>query len=129
MMVRRRIAFFAFVLAMAGVVPFARAEEAVHAFEIIVADGKVGPTQRVLKAPHQAEVVISWTVDRPLVIHLEGYDVVIEARPGQPETMRFKAHATGRFPVHAHEIDQAAAKKSGHAHGRGALLRLEVHPR
>ncbi|MEK7246122.1 MAG: hypothetical protein AAB223_08905, partial [Pseudomonadota bacterium] len=92
-----------------------------------VAGGQVAPTQRVLKVPHQAEVSIAWSVDRPMTIHLEGYDISVAARPGQPETMRFKAFATGRFPVHGHEGDQGAAKT--HAHGRGALLRLEVHPR
>jgi hypothetical protein len=96
-------------------------------FDVVVAKGKVAPSQRVLKVSHQDEVSITWTVDRPQTIHLEGYDVVVEAHPGQPATMKFKAFATGRFPVHAHEIGQGDAKK--HAHGHGALLRLEVHPR
>ena len=128
-MSRRTLAVLLIVAATAGLAPSPRADDSVHAFDVAVADGQIARTLRVLKVPHQADVIIAWSVDRPMVIHLEGYDVVIEARPGQPETMRFKAHATGRFPVHAHEIDQAAAKKSGHAHGRGALLRLEVHPR
>jgi hypothetical protein len=108
--------------------PPTRAAEAVRAFEIKVENGAVAPQQRTLKVPHQAEVSIAWSVDRPLMIHLEGYDVTVEARPGRPETMRFKAHITGRFPVHAHETDQGAVRKPTHAHGR-ALLRLEVHPR
>ncbi len=127
-MIRNRIAFFAFVLALAGaVLSFARADESVHAFEIVVANCKVAPAQRTLKVPHQAEIIISWMVDRPMTVHLEGYDISVVVRPGQPEIMRFRAFATGRFPVHAHAGEQGAAKT--HAHGRSALLRLEVHPR
>ncbi|MCC7017685.1 MAG: hypothetical protein IT564_10845 [Rhodospirillales bacterium] len=124
-MIRRTITISVLVAA-AWFSPSPRADDPVHAFDVAVADGKVARSQRTLKVPHRAEVSITWSVDRPLVIHLEGYDVVVIARPGQPETMRFKAFATGRFPVHAHEEDQGEAKK--HAHGRGALLRLEVHP-
>lgn len=142
-MFRRTLTVPALVAAMAWFAASARADEPVRAgesprarneaplselaFDITVADGVVARTQRVLKVPHQAEVSISWSVDRPLVIHLEGYDILVEARPGQPETMRFKAFATGRFPVHAHEVGRGDAKK--HAHGHGPLLRLEVHPR
>ncbi len=126
-MIRRGIPVFLLVAATAWSAPSPRAEEPLHAFDVAVVKGAVARTQRVLKVPHQAEVSITWSVDRPLVIHLEGYDIVVAARPGQPETMRFKAYATGRFPVHAHEEHQGEAKK--HAHGHGALLRLEVHPR
>ena len=62
-----------------------------------------------------------------MTIHLEGYDISVVARPGQSETMKFKAFATGRFPVHAHEVDRGAAPK--HSLERGPLLRVEVHPR
>ena len=142
-MLRRTITVSVLVAAAAWLAVLSRAYEPVRAgespraqkeaplselaFEVAVADGAVARTQRVLKVPHQAEVSITWSVDRPMVIHLEGYDIVVEARPGQPETMRFKAHATGRFPVHAHEADQDDAKKR--AHGHGPLLRVEVHPR
>jgi hypothetical protein len=102
------------------------ADQGPRAFAIAVADGKVAPHLRILKATHQAEVELVWSVDRPMTIHLEGYDISVVVRPDAPQAMRFKAFATGRFPVHAHEGDKGAAKS--HAHGRGALLRLEVHP-
>lgn len=114
-----------------GYVPSPRADDPVFVFDVAVANGAVARAQRVIKVPHQAEVSITWSVDRPMTIHLEGYDVVVEAYPGRSEIMKFKAFATGRFPVHAHEIEQGDAKKDAkkHAHGHGALLRLEVHPR
>ena len=81
--------------------------------------------QRVLKAAQDAQLRIEWTADRPTTVHLEGYDVSVTVRPGKSEVMEFKAHASGRFAVHAHEGEQ----RGKHAHGRGALLWLEIHPK
>jgi len=88
----------------------------------------VPQAQRVLKAAHESQVRIEWTSDRPLTVHLEGYDISVTVRPGNPGVMEFKAFATGRFAVHAHEGEKRGAAAS-HAHGRGALLWLEVHPK
>lgn len=94
---------------------------------IAIRNGTVPPVQRVLKAAQQSTVHIEWTADRPMTVHLEGYDITVVVRPGQPAAMQFKAHAAGRFAVHAH-AGERQGPSSGHAHGRGALLRLEVHP-
>jgi hypothetical protein len=126
-MLRRIVTGFVFVAAAAPPALLTYADESAHVFEITITKGKVPPAQRVLKVTHQDEVSIAWSVDRPMTIHLEGYDIVVEAYPGRPETMKFRAFATGRFPVHVHEIGQGDAKK--HAYGHGAPLRLEVHPR
>lgn len=81
--------------------------------------------QRVLKAPQDAALRIEWSSDRPYTVHLEGYDISVTLRPGKSEVMEFKAYAGGRFAVHAHE----GAQSGKHAHGRGTLLWLEVHPK
>jgi len=47
--------------------------------------------------------------------------------PREQRMPTFKAFASGRFSVHAHE-GQARGGSSTHAHGRSVLLRLEVHP-
>ena len=113
--------------AMGWFAPSSRGNDSIHAFDVAVAKGRVAPALRILKVPHQADVMIAWSVDQPMTIHLEGYDISVLANPGEPQVMRFKAFATGRFPVHAHAGDRGEGKK--HAHGHGALLRLEVHPR
>lgn len=84
--------------------------------------------QRVLKVRQDALVRIDWLSDRAAVIHVEGYDVSVAADPGKPERMEFKAHATGRFPVHIHEVD-AEGGPARHGHHTRPLLRLEVHPK
>lgn len=94
---------------------------------IAIQNGAVPPAQRLLKATQQSLVRIEWMADRPMTVHLEGYDITVVVRPGKPATMQFKAHAAGRFAVHAHEGERQGPS-SGHAHGRGVLLRLEVHP-
>lgn len=104
----------------------AQAENA--GFRVTVRDGEVPRAQRVLKVQHQQLVRIEWLADRALVIHLEGYDLSIHADPGKPEVMEFKAFATGRFPVHAHEVD-AEGGPARHGHHARPLLRLEVHPK
>jgi hypothetical protein len=82
----------------------------------------------VLVFPQGAKVRIAWSADRPSTIHLEGYDLSVKVLPGQPAAMEFDAFASGRFAVHAHEgIRDGQA--SAHAHGRAALLRIEVHPK
>ncbi|MBM3951485.1 MAG: hypothetical protein FJ311_08540 [Rhodospirillales bacterium] len=126
MTLRRAIAMLV-LAAAAGTGASSAAEDTIRSFDLAVVNGAVAPASRVLKVPHQADVGITWTVDRPMTIHLEGYNISVFARPDAPQTMRFKAYATGRFPVHAHEGDKGEAKS--HGHGRGALLRVEVHPR
>ncbi|MBL8698579.1 MAG: hypothetical protein JNK67_09415 [Alphaproteobacteria bacterium] len=106
----------------------AAGEEPVRRFEVVVKDGVVAREVRVLKVSQHDRVRIRWSVDRPLVVHLEGYDVSVTARPDAPQTMEFLARATGRFPVHAHAAETVRPEQ-GHAHGRGAVLRIEVHPR
>jgi FtsP/CotA-like multicopper oxidase with cupredoxin domain len=65
-------------------------------------------------------VELVWTSDEAAGLHLHGYDVELDLRPGEPATMVVEAHATGRFPI------------TGHGWGEGghdALTYLEVYPR
>ncbi len=95
---------------------------------IAIKDGLVARAQRVLKVPHHSSVRIEWFVDRPMTVHLEGYDLSVTPTAEKSALMQFKAFATGRFAVHAHEGERRGVA-STHAHGRGAVLWLEVHPK
>ena len=106
--------------------PALGAEPEVRAHSIAIRDGAIPPSQRNLSVPHQSLVRIEWSADRPMTVHLEGYNLSVTVRPGAPALMQFKAYATGRFAVHAHDGERGVS--SGHAHGRSVLLRLEVHP-
>lgn len=97
-------------------------------FRLAVQRGEVPREQRVLKVAHDSLVRLEFLADRPLVIHLEGYDLSVHAEPGTPEVIEFKAFATGRFSVHAHEVDPQGGPARHASHAR-PLLRFEVHPK
>ena len=64
-------------------------------------------------------VELRWKSDRPIALHLHGYDIERKAAPQAPAVMVFEAKIAGRFPV------------SEHTHGPGhhrAILHLEVLP-
>jgi FtsP/CotA-like multicopper oxidase with cupredoxin domain len=69
-------------------------------------------------------VVLRWRSDKPLELHLHGYDVTTIATPGTPAEMKIVARATGRFPVEVH--GQSGA--SGGSHRHRTLFHLEVYP-
>jgi len=69
-------------------------------------------------------VEINWRADRPMILHLHGYDIEAAPGPDKPATMTFTARATGRFPI---EIHSSTAEGKGGRHV--TLNHLEVHPR
>lgn len=95
---------------------------AVRTFELRIAQRRVPPTQRVLRATEGERVELRWAADEPLVLHLHGYDIETRVAPGKPAVTAFAARLTGRFPV---EIHGEGGAKQRH----GALLHVEIHPR
>jgi hypothetical protein len=67
-------------------------------------------------------VILRWKSDKPLELHLHGYDVTTQVGPAKPAEMKVQARATGRFPVEMH----ATGARGGHAHK--PLFHLEVYP-
>jgi hypothetical protein len=69
---------------------------------------------------HQNDVVtLKWSSDRPITIHLHGYDIEKEVKPGAVAEMTFTARATGRFTIESH------APSGDHS---PPLVTLEVYP-
>ena len=108
------------VLALLGVVAAslcANADELT--FDLKLTQGQLPENARLMRV-HQGDAVkLRWTTDRPLILHLHGYDIEKRVAPGPPIEMNFTARATGRFPVHAHV--------AGGAHDE-ALAVIEVYP-
>ena len=89
-------------------------------FELSVRNGELPLERRVIRVRQGDDVTLRWTTDQALAIHLHGYDIELPLSPAAPDTMRFTARASGRFPIEFH------------AHGRGGhrvLAHFEVHPR
>lgn len=98
------------------------AQGAARVFELRIAERRVPPAQRVLRATEGERVELRWAADEPLVLHLHGYDIETRVGPGKPAVMAFRARLTGRFPVAIHA-------EGGSKHSHGALVHVEIHPR
>jgi hypothetical protein len=87
-------------------------------FDLALKDGRLPEKQRLVRVQQGDEVTLKWTTDRPLTLHVHGYDLEARLVPQTPVELRFTARATGRFPL---EIHGAGTERTvGH---------LEVHPR
>ena len=102
-----------------------RARAAELTFDLKIQGGRVPQTMRLVRVKQGDSVKLRWTSDRPIVLHLHGYDIERKVEPGMVSEMAFVARATGRFSVEEHKPDA----KGGHSHGEAALVRIEVLPR
>ena len=81
--------------------------------------------KKTLRVTQGDQVELSWQTDEKVKLHLHGYDIEQTAMQGKTLTMKFKAKATGRFPVTSHGF----GGEKGHSHGSSALFYIEVHPK
>jgi hypothetical protein len=93
-------------------------------FDLKVEHGRVPDNMRVIRVKEGDVVKLRCTTDRPLVLHLHGYNIEKRIMPGPPSELTFTAYATGRFPVHVH-----AQGADDHAHEEAPLVNIEVYPR
>ncbi len=108
----RRLAFSALLLLTSS------ADAAEQSFSIPIARGRAPQEFQVLRVRQGDVVTLAWRSDRPLVLHLHGYDIEWRVTPGRAAQSTFTASASGRFPIETHGAP-------GHDH---TLLYLEVQP-
>jgi hypothetical protein len=95
-------------------------------FDIGIEHGRVPDTMQLMRV-HQGDAVkLRWTSDRPLVLHLHGYDLEQRVATDGVAELTFTASATGRFPI---EIHAPGAGARGQAHDDPPLAIIEVYPR
>ena len=112
------------VLALALVAVSAGAVAAELTFDIRIEHGRIPDAMRLMRV-HEGDMVrLRWTSDRPLVLHLHGYDIEQPVAPDAVTEFAFAANATGRFPIELH-----AQVVGGAAHSDAALAIVEVYPR
>ena len=93
------------------------AAEAPRRFELRIENGRLADSAKTIQVRRDATVELIWSADRRSVLHLHGYDIEVTVDAGKPQTMAFRARATGRYPIELHG-------------GRHAVLvYLEVLPR
>jgi hypothetical protein len=117
---RRRLFLLALV---AAALPGAAQTQETRRFDLALKAGELPKDQRTIKVRQGDAVELRWTSDRPIRLHLHGYDVEVAIKPGEPTVTALNARIAGRFSVE--KLDD---KGGGHHHG-GKVLYLEVHPR
>jgi hypothetical protein len=89
-----------------------------HTFLVELKAGRV-KGEETLKVQQGDQVQVRVSSDRPMVLHLHGYDIEVSVVPPAPAMLTFKARLAGRFPVREH--------REGTGNHR-AVLFIEVHP-
>jgi len=84
-----------------------------------IVNGAVAGAENTVKVRQGDLIEMRWSSDKPMALHLHGYDIEVKVSPQSPAVMSFKAGIPGRFPVEPHG--------QGPGHHR-AILYLEVHP-
>jgi len=100
------------------------ADAAEVTYALTIANGRVPDNMRLIRVKQNDVVKLEWRTDKPLTVHLHGYDIEQELQPGTVMEMTFTARATGRFTVEPHI---GRTPSGGHAHG-DVLVTIEVYP-
>jgi hypothetical protein len=101
--------------------PVEEAKERVFLFD--VRDGNVPDDLKLIRVTQGDFVTLKWTADRPMILHLHGYDIEREASPGSAAEFAFRAYIAGRFPIEVHDQGRTPPPD------RRPLIHLEVYPR
>jgi hypothetical protein len=75
---------------------------------------------RRIRVKQHDVVKLRWSTDRPMTVHLHGYDIESKLSPDTVSEMTFTARATGRFTIEPH-------LQSPGGHG-AVLVTIEVYP-
>jgi hypothetical protein len=118
----RRLRALVLALSLSGALTGADAAEVTYAMTI--ANGRVPDNMRLIRVKQNNVVKLEWSTDKPMSVHLHGYDIEQEVKPGTVTEMTFTARATGRFTVEPHI---GKTPSGGHAHG-DILVTIEVYP-
>ncbi|WP_436820653.1 hypothetical protein [Variovorax sp. DT-64] len=111
---RLRLIALAALVTIAGTAAAATSQS----FSVELAGGRVKGNE-TLKVRQGDQVQVRLSSDKPMVLHLHGYDIDTKVAPPAPALLTFKADLAGRFPVHEH--------REGPGNHR-AVLFIEVHP-
>jgi len=109
-------------ISLTGALNAARAAQVTYALNIV--NGHVPDNMRLIRVKQDDVVKLEWSTDKPMTVHLHGYDIEQELKPGAATQMTFTARATGRFTIEPHI---GKTPSGGHAHG-DVLVTIEVYP-
>jgi hypothetical protein len=104
----------------------APAKAAEVTFSLRIEHGQVPEAMRVIRVKEGDFVLLLVSTDRTATLHLHGYDIERQVKPGTLTEFAFAAYATGRFPIHLHGPQ---GRSSAETHEEAPLVYIEVYPR
>jgi hypothetical protein len=119
---RSTLAACVLTLPLGGAINVASAAEVTYV--LTIANGRLPESMRRIRVKQNDVVKLQWSTDKPMNVHLHGYDIEKELAPGAVTEMSFTARATGRFTIEPHLAKQPSG---GHAHW-DILVTIEVYP-
>ena len=78
--------------------------------ELTLTGGELPRDARVIRVRQGDDVTVRWTTDRPLTIHLHGYDIKRNLKAGGHVTFVFKATSEGVFEAELEETSTQIIK-------------------
>lgn len=120
MSVPHRISPGVVVLSMALCLIGAQAIAQARSIDLAISNGELPQAQRLIAVAQGDELVLRLTSDKPVEVHLHGYDLEEKLSPGITASLRFTARAAGRYPIEVHGDAAGGEKVIGY---------LEVRPR
>ena len=75
-----------------------------RAFDISIEGGEMSPAEISVKEGDRVTLRVG--SEKPMELHLHGYDVEQEVEPGREAKLQFKADLTGRFELEDHETEK-----------------------
>ena len=115
--------YLALLLSWTATQPCIVAASDAKTFDIQIVERQVTGDNDLIRVNLGDEVVLNWQTDETVMIHLHGYDIEKTIVAGETASLRFTAHATGRFPVTSHGF-----ANDDHGNGHQALMYFEVYP-
>ncbi|HEX4828887.1 MAG TPA: hypothetical protein VFV12_11700, partial [Xanthobacteraceae bacterium] len=97
----RRVRASMLALSLSGALTVA-ADAAEVTYALTITNGRVPDNMRLIRVKQNDVVKLEWRTDKPMSVHLHGYDIEQEIKPGAVTQMTFTARATGRFTVEPH---------------------------
>lgn len=80
------------------------ASPAERSFDLEISEDGMNPEEVSVREGDR--VTMNITSDRPVEIHVHGYDLEREVEPGEATELSFEAGLTGRFPMEDHETEE-----------------------
>jgi Cupredoxin-like domain len=71
-----------------------------RSFDVSIEGGEMSPDK--ISVDEGDTVALHVSSDKPLELHMHGYDVEQEVEPGEKAEIRFEADLTGRFEIEDH---------------------------